>query len=59
MAWISYYMGLHLALVAVLAPVYNAGWDDTRASGIHGVHNPASACCMASRVRRCTAATGE
>lgn len=59
MAWISYYMGMHLALVAVLAPVYSAGWDDTRASGIHGTQRSALACCMASRVRRCTAATGE
>ena len=58
MAWICYYIRLSYALVAVLARAF-AGWDDTRASGIHGEYGQAPGCCIASRVRRCTAATGE
>lgn len=58
MAWIRYYIRLSHALVAVLALAY-AGWVDTRAAGIHGIRKPTLSCCMAARVRRSTAATGE
>lgn len=58
MAWIRYYIRLSHALVAVLALAY-AGWVDTRTPGIHGIIPATLRCCMASRVRRCTAATGE
>lgn len=61
MAWISYYKGLAIALVAVLAPVYHVSLDVTRASSVHSTHphKPAPGCCIASMQRRCTAATGE
>lgn len=58
MAWISYYIRRARALVAVLACIH-ARWGETRTPGIHGIIPATLHCCMASRVRRCTAATGE
>lgn len=58
MAWIRYYIRLSRALVTVLTWAY-AGLGDTRAPGIHGTSKPVLPCCVASRVRRCTAATGQ
>lgn len=58
MAWIRYYIRLSHALVAVAACTY-AGWGDTRTLGIHGIIKSVLPFCMAARVRRCTAATGE
>ena len=57
MAWIRYYIRLSHALAAVTALAF-AGWGDTREPSIHGVKSVLP-CCMAARVRRCTAATGE
>ena len=57
MAWIRYYIRLSYALVAVMALAF-ARWGDTRAPSIHGVKSVLP-CCVAARVRRSTAATGE
>lgn len=58
MTWISYYIRRSLAFEAVTTCIY-ARWGDTRTPGIHDVMTGSLHCCMASRVRRSTAATGE
>lgn len=59
MAWIRYYKRCAYALVAALVRVTIVRWDETPTSDIHGACDPFMPCCMASRVRRSTAATGE
>ena len=58
MAWIRYYIRLSNALVAVVSWILPDGVLPALsvASGSPQFTHP---CCLAARVRRCTAATGE
>lgn len=58
MAWIRYYIRLSHALVAVAARILPDGVTPAHAAK-SGTRKSARSCCVAARVRRSTAATGE